>query len=142
MAGIASSDLKAKILGIPVGRRPPARRRIMKMAQCTWNALRRQGMVRGTFPHRKDRLEIFYGPGMPGYALTNPGLEQFKRYLFEKTGIGFDSIYSAKALWGLKEYLREYECKDKKVLFIHTWDGRLYNRIRVPSSRMPQDTPR
>lgn len=55
-----------------------------------------------------------------GYAKTTPGLLAFQKDIEAETGIKFDRIYTAKALYAMSEAIRENKSTPKKYLFIHT----------------------
>lgn len=55
-----------------------------------------------------------------GYGQTNKEIDNFIKYAFKKYGVPFDSTYTAKAFVGMKDYLKENNIRNKKILFIHT----------------------
>lgn len=63
-------------------------------------------------------LETAYNKG--GYGLYDQDIENVIDRCLKEYGMPMDPTYTAKALWGLEEYLKDHDIKDKKVLFIHT----------------------
>ncbi len=55
-----------------------------------------------------------------GYSLTCP--EELKEidFIFDRYRIPLDPTYTGKAFFGMKEYLKEHNIKNKNILFIHT----------------------
>ena len=44
----------------------------------------------------------------------------------QKEGIPFNTTYTGKAFWGMKEYLASNEIENKTILFVHTGGTPLY----------------
>ncbi len=61
-----------------------------------------------------------------GYGAYDERIEACIRETYCRTGVPLDPVYTAKAFWGMKEYLRENRIKGKKVLFLHTGGGPLF----------------
>lgn len=57
---------------------------------------------------------------LDGYGKYNEEILREIKYMMCKHGIPMDTTYTGKAFWGMKEYMKKQEIKNKKILFIHT----------------------
>ena len=55
-----------------------------------------------------------------GYGLYDAEILQCIRDTFCEESIPLDPVYTGKAFWGMQEYLKQKDIKNKKILFIHT----------------------
>ena len=55
-----------------------------------------------------------------GYGKYNKGIEKTIIDLLESEGIPLDTTYTGKAFWGMEQYIKENDIKNKNILFIHT----------------------
>lgn len=55
-----------------------------------------------------------------GYGKYDKEIEEIIIDLLQNEGIPLDTTYTGKAFWGMKEYIKENDIKDKNILFIHT----------------------
>ena len=55
-----------------------------------------------------------------GYGKENTEIEDTIQEVMRKYGIPLDSMYTGKAFYGMREYIRKQGIKDKNILFIHT----------------------
>ena len=55
-----------------------------------------------------------------GYAKEDDEIKETIRDVLTKYGLPLDSTYTGKAFHGMREYLKEKNVTDKKILFIHT----------------------
>lgn len=55
-----------------------------------------------------------------GYSLACPDIYSLSRKMYETECIELDSTYTGKAFYGMLEYLKANNIKDKQILFIHT----------------------
>lgn len=55
-----------------------------------------------------------------GYGKVTNNLISFIAEFEEQTNVPLDTTYTGKAMFGLLQYLKKNEIRDKKVLFIHT----------------------
>ncbi len=55
-----------------------------------------------------------------GYAKEDDEIKETIRDVLTKYGLPLDSTYTGKAFRGMREYLKEKNITDKKILFIHT----------------------
>lgn len=61
-----------------------------------------------------------------GYGAYQDGIRNTIREAYECDGLNLDGIYTGKAFYGMKEYLKKHRIKDKNVLFIHTGGAPLF----------------
>ena len=61
-----------------------------------------------------------------GYGRYDVRIEACVREVYCRDGVALDPVYTAKAFWGMKEYLKEKQVEGKKVLFLHTGGGPLF----------------
>jgi len=57
---------------------------------------------------------------LDGYSVYNDEILEIIRDLLCKDGIPLDSTYTAKAFWGMKQYIVKEQVVNKKILFLHT----------------------
>lgn len=55
-----------------------------------------------------------------GYGTTNEKVKNTIYEVLKRYGIPLDTTYTGKAFWGMTEYLKVSEIKNKNILFIHT----------------------
>lgn len=55
-----------------------------------------------------------------GYSSYNNNIIQTIKGVLKKEGISLDTTYTGKAFWGMKEYIKKNDIKNKNILFIHT----------------------
>lgn len=55
-----------------------------------------------------------------GYADLNEKISQTIKEIFKKNSIILDPTYTGKAFYGMKEYIKTNNIKNKNILFIHT----------------------
>ncbi|MBB5174565.1 1-aminocyclopropane-1-carboxylate deaminase/D-cysteine desulfhydrase [Texcoconibacillus texcoconensis] len=55
-----------------------------------------------------------------GYGSYNKQILQSIKDVLTYDGVPLDTTYTGKAFWGMKEYIKKNQIKDKKILFIHT----------------------
>lgn len=57
---------------------------------------------------------------LDGYGTYNDSVLQTIESVFQYDGIPFDTTYTGKAFWGMKEYIKKNRIANKNILFIHT----------------------
>lgn len=57
---------------------------------------------------------------MGGYERFVPEMKEYLDVVMKKTGVFFDTTYSGKGLWGMKNEIERLGLQDKKILFWHT----------------------
>lgn len=55
-----------------------------------------------------------------GYGKYDERIISCLEQAYLQDGIPLDPVYTAKAFWGMKEYLREKQIKNSRILFLHT----------------------
>ena len=55
-----------------------------------------------------------------GYGRSNPKIIQLIEEVYRKTGVRLDPVYTGKAFYGMKIYIKEKGIKNANILFIHT----------------------
>lgn len=55
-----------------------------------------------------------------GYGLYDERITSLIEQQYRLNGIPLDPIYTGKAFWGMSEYIKENNIKNKKILFLHT----------------------
>lgn len=55
-----------------------------------------------------------------GYGSSNNEIKKIIKYMLIQHGIPMDTTYVGKAYWAMKEYIKEKNITNKKILFIHT----------------------
>ena len=61
-----------------------------------------------------------------GYGKYNDEIEKVINEMMINYSIPLDPTYTAKAFWGMSEYLKKNNISNKKILFIHTGGTPLY----------------
>lgn len=57
---------------------------------------------------------------MGGYGRYDDRIKELIRKEYCLNGLPLDPIYTAKAFWGMKEYIKEQGIRNSKILFLHT----------------------
>ena len=57
---------------------------------------------------------------LEGYGSYNSRILQTIEQVLVNDGIPLDKTYTGKGYWGMKEFIKKYEIRDKNILFIHT----------------------
>ena len=55
-----------------------------------------------------------------GYGLYDGRIRDCIRREYCRNGLPLDPIYTAKAYWGMQEYIQQQQLSGKKILFLHT----------------------
>lgn len=55
-----------------------------------------------------------------GYGIYDDRIRECIRREYCRNGLPLDPVYTAKAWWGMQEYLRENRISGKRILFLHT----------------------
>ena len=110
IAGQLTNKGEEKVVGISVARSKDACKNKIK------------GYVEAYLERKIDEnnIEVVDDYLCGGYGLYNDEIEETILHLYRTKAIHTDPTYTAKAFWGMKEYLKSNEIKNKKVLFIHT----------------------
>ena len=73
-----------------------------------------------------------------GYGKYDARVEACIRQQYLANGIPLDSIYTAKAFWGMAEYVRDAGIHDSRILFLHTGGTPLFFDYVSNSSEQQQ----
>ncbi len=68
----------------------------------------------------RDEIMILDAYRMGGYGQYDERIKECIREEYRRNSIPLDPIYTAKAFYGMKEYMREQGIKDSRILFLHT----------------------
>lgn len=102
-----------KIIGISIARKKPYGREIVL------NSIREY--LPDAIEERIQEKTIFIDDYIgDGYGKGNLQITNTIKEAMIKYGIPLDSTYTGKAFWGMKEYMKNSNMKNKNVLFIHT----------------------
>lgn len=61
-----------------------------------------------------------------GYGQYDERIKELIRREYRLNGLPLDPIYTAKAFWGMKEYIKEQGIRDSRILFLHTGGAPLF----------------
>ena len=102
-----------KIVGISIARKNPYGREIVldSIREYMPNEVEKNIQEKTIF------IDDYIGDG---YGKDNLKITKTIKDVMINYGIPLDSTYTAKAFYGMCEYLKEANIKDKKILFIHT----------------------
>lgn len=114
IAGSMINGDNRKIIGISVNRKESRAKEVIisnlkEYQESTGCIYRSEGIV---------DVEDLYLCG--GYALANADIYKLSRKMYETECIELDSTYTGKAFYGMLEYLKANNIKNKNILFIHT----------------------
>ena len=114
VCGQLLNDDERKIVGISIARKNPYGRDVVI------NSVKEYLEDKFTDDEIENKVNFVDKYTGDGYGKTNSEIkDQIYRFMI-KYGIPLDSTYTAKAIVGMKEYLKENDIKDKNILFIHT----------------------
>ena len=114
-------DLERRITGISIARKKPYGRNVV--VQSVKDYLLATGKEE---LYRDDLVEFVDDYTGAGYGTDNDAVSRCIRKVLVKAGFSLDPTYTGKAFWGMQEYLKAHEIRQKKVLFIHTGGGPLF----------------
>lgn len=76
--------------------------------------------------HFKDEIVLLDQYRLGGYGQYDERIKELIRNEYCRNGLPLDPIYTAKAFWGMKEYIREQGIANSKILFLHTGGAPLF----------------
>ena len=76
--------------------------------------------------HFREEIILLDQYRMGGYGQYDERLEELLRREYRLNGLPLDPIYTAKAFWGMKEYIKEQGIKNSRILFLHTGGAPLF----------------
>lgn len=99
-----------KIVGISIARKNPRGGNVVKDS------------VEEYLGHKVCDEEIIFDDSFTqeGYGIANVEIQNTINEVMKKYGIPLDSTYTAKAFYGMKEYIQKNKIESKNILFIHT----------------------
>lgn len=68
----------------------------------------------------EDEIHLLDQYRQEGYGKYDERVERCLRRQYLVNGIPLDPIYTAKAFWGMSEYIREAGIRNSRILFLHT----------------------
>lgn len=110
---ILKKDTK-KIIGISIARKNPYGKKVVKESV--------KEFLENSYSNKFiDENTIFIDEYLAGgYGKTNEKIIEMIDNMMKKYGLPLDETYTGKAFWGMQEYIKKNNIKDKKILFIHT----------------------
>lgn len=80
----------------------------------------------------KDEISLLDQYRLGGYGQYDERIKELIRREYCLNGLPLDPIYTAKAFWGMKEYIKEQGIKNSRILFLHTGGAPLfYDALRL-----------
>ncbi len=108
---------RAKILGIMISSREKERAfRVISQGVRGYFAKTGQALPENF----EDEIVLLDGYRQGGYGVYDDRIRACIRREYCLNGLPLDPIYTAKAYWGMQEYLREERISGKRILFLHT----------------------
>jgi len=114
LCGISYYSSNTKVIGISIARKAEVEKDVLYRFVSAF--INEQGLQ--DINNIEYNIDDSYLCG--GYGKSNNAINSIVKSMFIKYGIPFDSNYSGKAFWGMKEYLKRKNIHGKKILFIHT----------------------
>ena len=68
----------------------------------------------------KDEIILLDQYRLGGYGKYDERIEDLIRYQYRTNSVPLDPIYTAKAFWGMQQYIKENNITDKRILFLPT----------------------
>lgn len=109
---IINNDEK-RIVGISIARKNPRGRDVVL------DSIRSYLGDRGS-EEIIQKSTIFLDEYTEGYGKENRKILETIKKVMSKYGIPLDEVYTGKAFYGMMEYLKENDIRNKNILFIHT----------------------
>lgn len=117
---LLAGDLSRKIVGISIAREEARGRDVVK------NSIKEYLGERFKSLYQEEKLIFTDRYRCDGYGCFNTGIEDIIDMVMMQEGIPMDTTYVGKAFWGMLEYSKAFDIKDKKLLFLHTGGTPLY----------------
>lgn len=116
-AGLVCGQLlrgdQREIIGVSIARKNPAG------AQVVRDSIASYMLGRGAPPGLK-RLSFVDDYVLAGYGSYNEEIITLIKAILLREGVPLDVIYTGKAFWGMRQYIRQWGITGKNILFIHT----------------------
>ena len=105
-------DIK-KIVGVSIARSLEYQRKVIFDNVASFTNINNDNLI-----FESINFEDKYTCG--GYGKYNNKLVNIVKKVLSCDGVPLDLTYTGKAFWGMCEYIKENNIKDKNILFIHT----------------------
>jgi D-cysteine desulfhydrase len=117
-AGLICGNLiknkKKQIIGISIARSKSYGLKIIKDSICSYlNKINKINIK----PAKVHFIDDYI---LEGYGSYNYKIIKIIKEVLINDGIPMDAIYTGKAYWGMKEYIKKNNIKNKNILFLHT----------------------
>lgn len=122
LAGHLLSGDRRQIIGVSVSRNEKRAREVIAENLNVYS--KKKGLTFPTDIASEIKITDEYLDG--GYGVYRDGIRNTIREAYALDGLNLDGIYTGKAFYGMKEYLKKHKIKDKNVLFIHTGGAPLF----------------
>jgi len=114
LAGQSIFGGNEKIIGISVARDKERESKVLADFLASYSYIKKSNVV------SDDLICVEDGFLCDGYGKYNDGIKDIIISLFKEQGIPLDPTYTGKAFYGMTEYLKKNQIKNKKILFVHT----------------------
>jgi len=106
-----------QIVGISIARKKPYGRNVVLDSICEYLQKKDVQISKNEIEKKTIFEDVYIGDG---YAHVNEVVSQTIKDVMLQYGIPLDATYTGKAFWGMQEYIKANDIKDKNILFIHT----------------------
>lgn len=113
LAGLDKHDLDTEVVGISVGR-------LRKAAEQVVSTFYDELCDFYKISNRTRKVTVLDDYLCGGYGLFNHEVERTSQNSLRKYGFTLDTTYTAKAFYGMVDYLERHQLKDRNILFWHT----------------------
>ena len=115
VVGKIINNSKVKIVGISIARPLPRGRDVV--VESVEDYIKENNI---NYEFEEDDIVFVDKYICGGYGKYNKEIEETIIDFLENEGIPLDTTYTGKAFWGMKQYIKENDIKNKNILFIHT----------------------
>jgi D-cysteine desulfhydrase len=106
-----------KIIGISIARKNPRGRNVVIDSIHEYLSSKKCAMSEEDIQKQTIFVDDYIGEG---YGKQSLEIEKTIRDTMIQHGIPLDSTYTGKAFWGMMQYIKKEQIKEKNILFIHT----------------------
>lgn len=121
VCGKIINNSQNKIVGISIGRKNPRGKEVI--VESVKEYLLEKGIG---IKNISDSVTFIDDYIAGGYGEHNQKIIETIKEAFKKHGLPLDATYTGKAFWGMQEYIKDKNIKDKNILFIHTGGAPLF----------------
>lgn len=111
---ILRDDFNRRIIGISIARRNPYGGKVVLDSVNDYLISKGMSCVISDFINFIDDYVL------NGYGTCNSSILRTIKQVLVQDGIPLDTTYTGKAFWGMLDYIRKIQIRDKNILFIHT----------------------